>query len=406
MRRRVKITGIGPVTPAGIGKEEFFKGINESVSHVRAIRRFDEELGAFIGAEIKNFDLRDYAPDENPRRLSRHTQFALVGAMLALADANMTPEEAVKLNPIIGTGTSIMDLDKVGRSVLAVERKGARYAMGSTVYESSSITVSGKIASYLGAGGVGLRMFGHQSACCSGLDAIGRAADLVASGQTDLAITGGAEAPLTLHPLAEFNSVELSPSHNEAPEKACRPFDMWRSTGVLGEGAAIMLLEPESSPRPAYAWVTGYGYANDSYNIPAAGISEAVRDALVNACRRPADVDYICTWGTGHRLIDAYEAMALRSQFGERLMEIPAASIKGSIGIALGASGAIQTASVALSMKHGIIPPTVNWNTPDPSCPLNLSNSYRRITPTVAIVTAHGLAGSNAAVVIENSCPP
>jgi 3-oxoacyl-(acyl-carrier-protein) synthase len=298
-----------------------------------------------------------------------------------------------------------MDLDKVARSVLAVERKGARYAMGSTVYESSSVTVSGKIAEYLGAENRSMRMFGHQSACCSGLDAIGRAAEMVASGQTDLAITGGAEAPLTLHPLAEFNAVELSPSHGEAPEKACRPFDLWRSTGVLGEGAAMFTLEPEESPRPAYAWVTGYGFANDANDMPASGIGEALADALANARRRPEEVDYVCAWGTGHRIIDICEAMALKQQFGSRLQEIPVASVKGSVGIALGASGAIQTASVALTLAMGLIPPTVNWQTPDPDCPLNLSASPRRIQPSIAVVNAHGLSGTNAALVIERKCP-
>ena len=190
MRRRVKITGIGPVTPAGIGREEFFRGINEPVSRVRAITRFDPDAGAFLGAEIANFNLRQYAAEENPRRLSRHTQFGLVGAMLALKDAGLATEELGALNPIIVTGTSIMDIDKISHGVQVVAKKGARYSLASTIFETSVVNVPGKIAAHLG---VAVRMFALQSSCCSGLDAIGQAAELVASGQTELAITGGSE---------------------------------------------------------------------------------------------------------------------------------------------------------------------------------------------------------------------
>ncbi|MBI2497293.1 MAG: hypothetical protein HYV75_05020, partial [Opitutae bacterium] len=198
MRRRVKITGIGPVTPAGIGREEFFRGINDPVSHVRAITRFDPAAGQFVGAEIADFDLKHFAPDENPRRLSRHTQFGLVAAMLALRDAGLPVEELAPHNPVIVTGTSIMDIDKISRGVQVVAQKGARYSLASTIFETSVVNVPGKIAELVN---VPVRMFAVQSSCCSGLDAIGQAAELVATGQTDLAITGGSEAPLSFHPL-------------------------------------------------------------------------------------------------------------------------------------------------------------------------------------------------------------
>ncbi len=400
MRRRVKITGLGPVTPAGIGREAFFRGLNEPVSRVRAITRFDPEAGQFIGAEIPDFDLKDHAPDENPRRLSRHTQFGLVAAMLALKDAGLAPAELERYHPIIVTGTSVMDIDKISRGVQVVARKGARYSMASTIYESSVVNVPGKIAEHLG---VPVRMFALQSSCCSGLDAIGQAAELVASGQTDFAVTGGSEAPLSFHPLLEFNAAELNPSSDAQPDKACRPFDLWRSTGVIGEGAAIMTLEPESSPRPALAWVTGYGYANDLDTRAGSGIAESMRHALANARRRASEIRYVNAWGPGHRLIDANEAFALKQVFGPLLPEIPVTSIKGSVGTALGASGAIQTASTILTLREGLLPPTVNWQTPDPNCPLNLSAAPRRLHPTIAIINSHGLSGSNASLVLEKA---
>ena len=398
MRRRVKITGIGPVTPAGIGRDSFFRGINEPVSRIRAITRFNPEAGQFIGAEITGFDLKDYTTDENPKRLSRHTQFSLVAAMLALKDAGLSRADLAKLNPVVLTGTSIMDFDKIGRGMELVMKKGTRYTQGSIMYEASVANVAGKIVEWLD---VPVRMLTMQTSCCSGLDAVGQAADLIASGQADLALCGGSESPLSYYPMLGFNASELSPATNEIPEKACRPFDLWRSTGVLGEGASVFVLEPETSPRTAIAWITGYSYANDPDGQTAMGLVDCVRQALANACRRPEEVDFINAWGTGHRVIDANESRAMTHLYGGRLPEIAVSSIKGAIGTALGASGPIQTASTALSLFHGIIPPTVNWEAPDPACPLNLSNQPRRLPVRLAVVNSHGLSGSNAAVVLE-----
>ncbi len=398
MRRRVKITGIGPVTPAGIGREAFFRGINEPVSRVRAITRFDPAAGQFVGAEVADFNLKRYAPEENPKRLSRHTQFSLAAAILALQDAGLTPADLARINPVVLTGTSIMDFDKIGRGMELVMKKGTRYAQGSIMYEASVANVAGKIVEWLG---VPARMLTMQTSCCSGLDAVGQAADLIASGQTDLALCGGSECPLSYYPMLGFNASELSPATNETPEKSCRPFDLWRSTGVLGEGACILVLEPETSPRPAVAWITGYSYANDQDGQTAMGLVESVRQALANAQRRPNEVDFINAWGTGHRVIDANESRAMTHLYGNRLTEIPVSSIKGSIGTALGASGPIQAASTALSLLYGLIPPTVNWESPDPACALNLSSQPRRLPVRVAVVNSHGLSGSNAALVIE-----
>jgi 3-oxoacyl-[acyl-carrier-protein] synthase II len=398
MRRRVKITGIGPVTPAGIGREGFFRGINEPVSRIRAITRFDPTAGQFVGAEIPDFDLKHHTTDENPKRLSRHTQFSLVAAMLALKDAGLSREDLARINPVVLTGTSIMDFDKIGRGMEVVMKKGTRYTQGSIMYEASVANVAGKIVEWLR---VSARMLTMQTSCCSGLDAVGQAADLIASGQTDLALCGGSESPLSYYPMLGFNASELSPATNEIPEKACRPFDLWRSTGVLGEGAAIFVLEPETSPRPAIAWIAGYSYANDQDGQTAMGLVDCVRQALANARRRPEEVDFINAWGTGHRVIDANESRAMAHLYGNRLQEIAVSSIKGAIGTALGASGPIQAASTALSLCYGVLPPTVNWESPDPACPLNLSSRPRRLPIKLAVVNSHGLSGSNAALILE-----
>lgn len=400
MRRRVKITGIGPVTPAGIGREDLLKGINEPISRVRAITRFTPDAGPFVGAEVANFKLTDYAPYENPRRLSRHTQFSLVAAMLAMKDAGLAPEDLRPLRPLVVTGTSIMDFDKIGNGMETVFKKGTRYAQGSIMYEASVANVAGKITKWLD---IPTRMLTMQTSCCSGLDAIGQAFEQVADGQADIAIAGGSECPLSFYPLIGFNAAELSPASDENPERLCRPFDLWRTTGVLGEGAAMFILEPEESPRRALAWITGYGISNDADGQTAMGLTDAIKIGLANARRRPDEVDYINAWGTGHRFIDANEFRALHKVFGDHLNYVPVVSIKGAVGTALGASGPIQTATVVLSFMTGTLPPTVNWETPDPGCALNLSNQVRRLQTNVALVNAHGLSGSNSALVIERA---
>lgn len=402
-RRRVKITGLGVVTPAGIGRDEFFEGINEPRSRVGTISRFDAESGTFVGAEIRDFDLKRFIPDENPRRLSRHTQFALVAGKLAIADAGVDPTQCAGLNPTVVTGTSIMDIDRIGRGIENVVKKGPRHAPASIIYEASTVNVAGKITQFFAPAA---RMLTLQTSCCSGLDAVGQGAELIATGQSRLVVAGGSECPFAYYPMLAFNASELSPSAKEHPERSCRPFDLWRSTGVLGEGAAMLVLEPEDSPRPALAWISGYGYANDPEGQTASGLYEAALHALANARRQPRDIDYVNAWGPGHRLIDTQEASVLRRLFGDHLPRVAVTSLKGAIGTALAASGPIQTVSVALTFQHGQLPPTVNWQTPDPNCPLNLSARSRFMESRVAMVNSHGLSGSNAVLILEKSCPP
>jgi 3-oxoacyl-(acyl-carrier-protein) synthase len=242
-----------------------------------------------------------------------------------------------------------------------------------------------------------------QSACCSGLDAIGRSAEMIANGEADIAVCGGAEAPLYFHPMLELKLAGLAPGNPEFPDRQCRPFDAWRTTGVIGEGSCVMVLEAETSPRPAYAFIGGYGYASDSPDSPCDGLAEAARLALANSGLRPNTVECISAWGPGHKVLDAAESRVLQQSFGAALGSIPAVSIKGAIGNPLGAAGAIQIGCAALSLKRSAIPPTVNWTHPDPACPLNLSSAPRYIEHENTLVNAHGLSGTNACLVLTRS---
>ncbi len=396
-RRRVKITGLGFVTPAGIGKEEFWRGILEPVSRVTAKKNYPEEAGPFVAAEVKGFKLEDYVRDVSSKRMPRHTQFAVAAAALALADAGLTLTSLRGQLPLVMIGASLMDFGSINKGVDIIVRKGVVNGLPSSVFSASVSSIGGTIGELIGGT---TRTLALQSACCAGLDAIGHAYDMVANGEAEIALCGGTEAPLYFHPMLELKMAGLAPGNPVNPERQCRPFDLWRTTGVIGEGACVLLLEPEDSPRPGYACIEGYSFASDPLDDPGAGLYDAMKLAVANAGVSISQIDCINAWGPGHKIVDQAEAKALRRLFGEGLMDIPVVSLKGAIGNPLGAGGAIQVGCAALCMERSAIPPTVNWQYPDPACPLNLSAQARYITHRTTLVDAHGLSGTNTCLVL------
>ncbi|MBI5381265.1 MAG: hypothetical protein HZA31_05135 [Opitutae bacterium] len=400
-RRRVKITGIGPVTPAGIGKDAFWRGILEPVSRVRPYKALGEEYGPLVAAHITKFDIRDYIHNGDGVLLkgaARHTLFAAAGATLALKDAGITKEEFSASNGAIVIGTSLMDFGGICRAMDVVNKRGMRAAHGYGIFRYNLAAIPDTINRLLGSNAHSMVM---QSSCCSGLDAIGYAAELIAKGEADIAICGGTEAPLHRHPLIELRMVGLTPPTEDMPERLARPFDLWRTTGVVSEGACIFVIECEESPREGYSHITGYAFANDASDCLCGGMAEAGKLAIAGAGIRPSDVEYISAWGPGHKMIDAAESRAMISLFGSALMDIPCGSIKGAIGAPFGAAPAMQVGVAALAQQSDLMPPTVNWQHPDPECPLCLSNNVRSIPHDVTLINAHGIAGVNASLVLE-----
>lgn len=395
--RRVKITGIGFVTPAGIGKDEFREGILECRSHVFPIKRFPEEAGPFVAAEIKRFFVGDYFSSSALNRLPRHTQFALAATQMALADAGLANGTLRAMRPLVVTGTSLMDSEVINKTIENVTRRGPRFGLTRVVFQGPVASISASVAELVGGG----RTLSLQTACCSGSDAIGHAAEMVAKGESDIAICGGTEAPIFYHPMLELRMAGLSPASTDHPERLSRPFDMWRTTGVIGEGACILILEPEASSRPGYAYVSGYSFATDQNAVLGEGLRRAIQQCLANARIKREEIDMISAWGPGHREIDAAEARVLREIFEERLESIPAVSIKGAIGNPFAAAGAIQVGCAALGMREKFIPPTVNWCHPDPACCLNLSCLPRYVSYNNALINAHGVSGTNSALLIS-----
>ena len=396
-RRRVKITGLGFVTPAGIGQEAFWRGILEPVSRVTAAKKFPDEAGPFVAAEVRGFHLEDHAKGANAKRMPRHTQFALAAAALAAADAGLTLPKLRGRGALIMIGATLMDFGVINKGVDIIVRKGPNNALPTSVATALVSAIGATVSEAIGGT---TRTMSLQSACCSGLDAIGRAADMIANGEAEIAVCGGAEAPLYFHPMLELKLAGLAPGNPDHAERQCRPFDLWRTTGVIGEGACVMILESEESERPGYACVSGYGYASDPSAAPCFGMMESMRLALANSGLRPGQIECISAWGPGHKVLDAAEAHMLGEFFGPDLPAIPAVSLKGAVGNPLGAAGAIQVGCAALGIRHGAVPPTVNWEHADPACRLNLSAKPRFIAHNNALINAHGLSGTNACLIL------
>jgi 3-oxoacyl-[acyl-carrier-protein] synthase II len=400
MKRRVKITGIGPVTPAGIGREPFLKGILEPLSRIRPYKELGDEFGPLVAAYIDNFDIADYIDDRSALRKAsaRHTLFGVAGAMLAINDARIKKSEIVKMNCLIVTGSSLMDFGGISASTEAVYKRGWKGAIGRTIFTTNLTSVPDAINTVLG---TAARTMALQNSCCSGLDAIGYAAALVADGHVDLAVCGGTEAPLHRCPLLELRAAGLTPSSEEMPGRIARPFDLWRTTGVVSEGACMFVLEPETSGRPGYSYVAGYGFANDERDELCSGLTASALLAMAEAKIRPQQVEVINAWGPGHKLVDQAEAKAMSQLFKSSLPEIRVASIKGAIGSPLGAAPAIQVGAAALGQRFSVVPPTVNWHYPDPACRFALSGAPLSLDHRLTLINSHGVGSVNASIILE-----
>lgn len=387
------------MTPAGIGKEEFWKGILEPVSRVRVFTKLDEGLGPFVAAYIDRFDLGRYVDCSLlPKGAARHTLFAVGGTALAIRDAGISIDELAAANTVVVTGSSIMDFGGILSSVDSVVQKGARGALPRSIYNVGHGCVANAVNQVLG---IPARTVAMSNQCCSGLDAIGYAASIIAYGEAEIAICGGTEAPLHRFPLVEFRAAELTPATTEMPERLARPFDLWRTTGVVGEGACMLVLEPESSPRLGYSYIMGYGFANDDTDNLCGGMKAAGKLAAAEANIRLSEIEVISAWGPGHKLIDRGEAKAMRALFGANLDGMPTGSIKAAIGTPLGAAPAIQVAVAALGHRHRIIPPTINWDFPDPDCQFRLSNRSMAVNHDITLVNSHGLGSVNSSLILQ-----
>jgi len=407
-RNRVVITGMGILAPNGIGNDKFWESLLAGRSGIGPITLFDaSDLRSRIAGEVKNFDPHDYIePELKPKRMARHTQFAYAAAMMALKDAGLEVSEADLPSPtpvVVGVSTSAMDI--IERSISNFAERGENgispTAVGALTPQAAANVIADRIGVHAHASTV-------SSACPSGLDALAIAATMIESGAAELAIAGGADAPITKHTFAAFIATGMSSCRNGEPERASRPFDLERDSGVISEGAGMFVLEDleRAEARGARSYLEINGYARQRDDIPenpGSGLLGSMRLALANSSRSIDAIDYICAYGPGHPVLDAAEVRYIKEVFGERAYSMPISSIKGVTGNPLAAGGPLQVAACALSLRDQIIPPTANYELPDPDCDLDFVPRPRKAKLDSILLNVRGLGGSASSLVVSRS---
>lgn len=402
---RVVITGLGAITPIGLSVEDFWSNLVAGQSGIDYITRFDTtDFPVKVAAEVKGFDPTPYMDRKTIRRTATFTQWAVVAAIMAARSANLTisPEESSRTGVVIATTGAIYD---IGEETLVLREKGPNRI---------DPLFATKIAAHMAAVQVG-KQFGARgpnttinSACASGNDAIGAGLNFIRMGIADVMIVGGTEtvtAPVAVASLGLIGAL----SKEKEPKKASRPFDKNRSGFVLGEGAAILILETlEHAVKrgaPILAELAGAGWSFDAYSETAPdpdGQALAIKNAINSAGVSPSEIDYVNAHGTGTKLNDAAETKALKIVLGERAYKVAISSNKSMVGHLAAAAGAIEALATVLTVKHGIIPPTINYETPDPECDLDyVPNKARNVDVNVCLSNSFGLGGQNCSIVIK-----
>ena len=409
MKRRVVITGMGVVSPIGIGKEVFWDSLKNGRSGVGRLTHFDaSDYSCQIDAEIKGFDAEKYIDKKTIRRMDRFTQFAYAAADMAVRDAGL---DQAKLDPdrvgvIVGSG--IGGLSTIEEEYATLRERGARRVSPFLIPKLITNMAPGEIAIRWGFTGVN---YAVTSACATSNHAIGDALRALRYGDADVIVAGGTEAAITPLGFAGFCSARTLSTRNDAPEKASRPFDKDRDGFVMGEGAGIVVLETleHAQVRGAniVAELSGYGATDDAYHITAPnpeGISaaKAMQRALQDADVTPDQVQYVNAHGTSTNLNDKIETKALKMVFGDHAKKLAVSSTKSMTGHLLGAAGAVELVATIQCIQHALAHPTINYETPDPDCDLDyIPNKARPMEISVALSNSLGFGGHNAVLVVK-----
>ena len=409
MKERVVVTGIGMISPLGLTRKATWKGLMAGQSGIDHITCFDTEGHATtIAGEVKDFEPTDYVGKKEARRMDRFVQLAVAATLEAVEHSG------VKISPENSDRVSVMIASGIGGIITLSEQVGVLNAKGPNRVNPFLVPMmlpdmaSGQISMLLGAKGPN---YITVSACSSGADAIGQAAETIRRGDADVVIAGGTEASICPIGIAGFNACHALSRHNDEPQKASRPFDAERDGFVLGEGAGVLVLErfDYALARGAtpIAEIVGYGSTADAYHItqPAPGGEGGARAmglALKQASLQPEEISYINAHGTSTPLNDKFETMAMKSVFGEEVYKTPISSTKSMTGHLLGASGAIESVITVMAIQKGAIPPTINLEFPDPDCDLDYTpNTGKQMRVQAAMTNSFGFGGHNASLVFQ-----
>jgi 3-oxoacyl-[acyl-carrier-protein] synthase II len=406
---RVVVTGLGVISPMGLDVPTMWQNLVAGRSGIGPITHFDaSDFTVRIAGEVRDFDPADYMSSKEARRTDRFVQFAIAAAQQAVAQARLIVDQAIadQVGVIVGAGMG--GINTYSRELRTLMEKGPRRVSPFLIPMITVDVAAVQIAILTGAKGLN---FGLISACSTGSDAIGQAYEAIRRGDAQAMIAGGTEAAVTPIGVAAFDRMRALSHRNEEPERASRPFDAERDGFVISEGGAIVVLEnlsfAERRGTKPLAEVVGYANTSDAVSIvaPAEGGTGAARTmalALKKAGLSPEEVDLVSAHGTSTPLGDVHETMALKRVFGARAYKVPISATKSMTGHLLGGAGALQAVITVMAIQEGIIPPTVNYITPDPQCDLDyVPNAARRAPVKVALSNSFGFGGHNVALVFK-----
>jgi len=409
MRKRVVVTGLGCVSPVGNNVGDTWNALLTGKSGAGPITHFDaSEHKTQFAAEVKGFDGVALFGSREARKMDRFVQFALASTLEAIGQADLTIDDANRdrIGIIIGSG--------IGGIITLLEQEDVLNERGPSrvspflIPMMISDSAAGMIAIHIGARGPNMAI---ATACASGTNAVGESAEIIRRGSADVMLAGGAEAALVPVAMAGMNVMTALSTRNEDPERASRPFDNDRDGFLMGEGAAILVLESLEHAKArgvkVLCEISGYGTTDDAYHISApaengAGASLSMHHALDDAGLSPADIGYINAHGTSTRLNDKSETAAIKTVFREQAYKTPISSTKSMTGHLLGASGALEAVICTQVIQNGILPPTINYETPDPECDLDyVPNQPRKAQPRHIMSNSFGFGGHNATIILS-----
>lgn len=401
MSRRVVVTGIGLITPVGIGKDETWSSICNGVSGVTTISKFDpSELKTQIAGEVDNFDPNLYMSPKEAKRNDRFILFSIGATKLALEDAGLEIDD--ELSPRTGAflGSGIGGMETFYNTVLAMEEKGPSRISPFFIPNIVTNMASGYVSILFNAKGPNCS---STTACSASGHSIALSTSMIQKGEADIMITGGTEAPIIPLTVAAFNSMKALSTRNDDPQTASRPFDKDRDGFIISEGAGVLILEELEHARKRgariYAEILGSGMSGDAHHITAPSLEGPVncmRAALRDAGLNPEDVDYINAHGTSTELNDANETNAIKTVFGDHAYNFPVSSTKSMTGHLLGAAGGVEAAFSSLALYNDIIPPTINQFENAPDCDLDyVPNEARKKVINVVLSNSYGFGGTN-----------
>ncbi len=403
--RRVVVTGLGLVTPLGVDLDATWKALVEGASGVAPITLFDATgYRTRFAAEVKGFDPSPFVDRRKLKELDRYSQFAVAAAVMAWRDAGLGDDLAREVRDHIGciVGVGIGGIETIERHHRTLLEKGPGRVSPYFIPAAISNMAAGQVAMRLGLRGIN---YCTTSACASGAHAVGEAMRLVQRGAAEVMVAGGAEAAITPLGVAGFNAMLALSTRNDDPSRASRPWDRGRDGFVMGEGAGVLVLEERERALArgarVYAELVGYGATDDAHHVtqPAPegeGAQRAMREAMIDGDIDPSRVGYINAHGTSTQQGDLNESRAVRAVFGAHADRVAVSSTKSMTGHLLGAAGGVEAAFTALALCHGLLPPTINLDDPDPACDLDyVPLRARRAEVDVALSNSFGFGGTN-----------